>query len=185
MTGDFYKIAVPVLTSYVYEEAKVRNRAPSVLLAGPVTTYANGHFVGYSMFDDIALGEEMIVGLGINSDLRSERVVIDHNEIVQGGNRVVTLTYRLSVQNFGEEDTSVRLMDRLPLVNPAEIRLTVLDDGSTGNELVNAYQHRINEGTMSWDLRVPARSIGEEAAAVEYTVRLEYDRQMGLVSPGQ
>lgn len=185
MTGDFYKIAVPVLTSYVYEEAKVRNRAPSVLLAGPVTTYAGGQFVGNSMFDDIAIGEEILVGLGINSDLRSAREVIDHSEEVQGGNRVVTLTYRLSVENFGEQETSVRLMDRLPLVDPSEIRLTILNDGSSENELVQSFSNKQDDGIMTWNITVPARSIGDEAAAVEYTVRLEYDRQMGLVSTGQ
>lgn len=182
MEGDFYKVATPLLTSFVYEEARVTNDSPSVLLGGQVTTYANGQFVGYSMFDDIAIGEEMIVGLGINSDLRAERVVIDQKEDIQGGNRVVTLTVQLTVQNFGTEATVVRLMDRLPQVDPSLVQLRLLDDGAASSNFVDEDKASNADGILTWNLNVPAKAIGDGAASVTYTYSIAHDRQMSLHS---
>jgi len=182
MEGEFYKVAIPLLTSFVYEEAEVTNTSSSVLLAGQVTTYANGQFVGYSMFDDIAIGEQMIVGLGINSDLRTERVIVDQKESTQGGNRVITLTVRLSVQNFGSEDTIVRLIDRLPQVNPDQVQLQIVDDGAASSNFVDEVEARNEGGILSWYLNVPAKSIADQAASVTYTISIAHDRQMSLFS---
>jgi len=182
MGGEFYKVAIPLLTGFVYEEAEVTNDSSSVLLAGQVTTYANGQFVGYSMFDDIAIGEQMIVGLGINSDLRTERVVVDQKEDIVGGNRVVTLTVQLSVQNFGSEDTVVRLMDRLPQVDPDQVQLQIVDDGAASSNFVDDESARNEDGVLSWNLNVPAKSIADQAASVTYTITIAHDRQMGLFS---
>ena len=180
LEGTFYKVAIPLLTEFVYEEAAVANDSSNVLLSGPVTTYADGQFVGYSMFDDVAMGEQMIVGLGINSDLRSERVVIDQQEDTQGGNQVVTLTVRLTVQNFGNEDTLVRLIDRLPQVDPQQVQLDVVDAGAATSPFVDDPEAVRTDGRIAWNLRVPAKSIADNAASVTYTIRIAHDRQMSL-----
>ncbi|TVQ56841.1 MAG: mucoidy inhibitor MuiA family protein [Phycisphaerales bacterium] len=182
MAGDFYQIAIPVLTSYVYEEAHVTNTSDLVLLGGPVSTYVRGEFVGQSEFDDIAIGEAVTVGLGINSNLRSERELINREERVQGGNRVVELTYRLSIQNFSENATIVRVLDRLPKVDPKEIQLTVVDDGVKSDAGIVNHERRDAEGILRWDLEVPGRAIAKDAAVIEYTIRIEHDRQMTLSS---
>ncbi len=179
LAGEFYKVAIPVLTSYVYEEAVVSNRTGYVLLGGPVATYAGGQFVGHSSFDETAIGENMTVGLGINSLLRSERYVLNQDERVQGGNRVVDITFRLSIQNFGEQPTVIRLKDRLPQVRPNEIKLTIIDDGAN-HEQVRRHTHDQVDGIMIWDVEVPAAATGAEAISVDYTIRLEYDRQMTI-----
>lgn len=180
LEGKFYKVAIPLLTSFVYEEAMVVNESSNVLLSGPVTTYADGQFVGYSMFDDIAMGERMIVGLGINSDLRSERVVIDQQEDIQGGNQIVTLTVQLSVQNFGNKDALVRLIDRLPQVDPQQVQLEIVEDGAASSPFVDDPEAVLTDGRIAWNLRVPAKSIADEAASVTYTIRIAHDRQMSL-----
>ena len=40
LKGDFYRLATPVLTSFVYEEARLTNNSDRVLLAGFVNPYA-------------------------------------------------------------------------------------------------------------------------------------------------
>ncbi len=182
MEGDFYQVAIPVLTSYVYEEAHVTNTSDLVLLGGPVSTYVRGEFVGQSEFEDIAVGEAVTVGLGINSSLRSERELINREERVQGGNRVVELTYRLSVQNFRDAATVVRVLDRLPKVDPDEIQLTVTDDGVKSQSGVLRHECDDAKGILRWDLEVPGRAIAKDAAVIEYTIRIEHDRQLTLTS---
>ena len=67
MKAEFYKLAEPVLTSYVYDEASVVNDGKTVLLAGPVSTYVAGQFVGHGDLPTVAIGESFTIGLGIDS----------------------------------------------------------------------------------------------------------------------
>src|SRR5690606_27767928 len=46
LSGEFYKVATPLLTSYVYNEANVVNDGSMVLLAGAYSAYLDGEFVG-------------------------------------------------------------------------------------------------------------------------------------------
>jgi uncharacterized protein (TIGR02231 family) len=182
LAGEFYQVAIPVLTSYVYREARMENRTDRVLLAGPVSTYVDGQFVGHGSFSDIAIGETMTVGFGVNSMLRSQRALIDQQERVQGGNAVVDLTYRLTLENFSDEASIVRLKDRLPLVKPNEIKLTIVDSGTDNGNGIIDHHYDAAQGIMTWHVNVPAGATGRDAATVEYTIRLEYDRQMAIVS---
>lgn len=179
MAGEFYKLAVPVLTSYVYAESRVTNTSDHVLLAGPVATYAGGQFVGHSELDDLSVGEPARLGFGIDSMLRSDRQLVKQDTRIQGGNRVVDSTYRLTMHNFGTEETIVRLMDRLPKVKPEEIRLVVLEDGATSSNVI-AHEYDEDAGILRWDVLVPARESNPGTVIVEYAIRLEYDRQMIL-----
>ena len=182
MEGDFYKLAIPVLTSYVYDEASTTNRSEHVLLAGPVSTYANGSFVGHSTLSDTTIGEQMKLGFGVNSSFRSDRQLVHQEESVQGGNRVVDVTYRLTIENFSDAPTVIRLLDRLPQVKQNEIKLTILNDGVSGDADVRHHAHDRAEGILRWDVEVPANAIAEHAMVIEYTLRLEYDRQMTIVT---
>ncbi len=114
MKAAFVKIAVPVLTAQIYDEATATNAGTTVLLAGPVTAYSDGAFVGTGELPTTAAGQSFTVGFGIDSSLRTARELVDRTEKTQGGNRIVELTYRLTVENFGAAAANVRLMDRVP-----------------------------------------------------------------------
>ena len=178
MSGNFYKVAIPVLTSYVYEEAAVTNKTEMVLLAGPVATYLAGQFVGHGTIPTVAVGESFTVGFGIDSSLRAARQLVERKENVQGGNRVVEFTYRLALENFGSAPATVRLLDRLPKGKKSDIKLSLIDEGRELSDDA-AYQHADRkQGILRWDIEVPSRAVGPEAKAIEYRFRLEYDKQM-------
>lgn len=171
MPAEFYKVATPVLTEYVYDEASVSNDSKIVLLAGPVAAYAEGRFVGSGDVATIAGGERFIVGFGIDSSLRASRELVEKTDNVQGGNRVVDLTYRLGIDNFGEAAAKVRLLDRLPKARESEIKLTLMNsEGSAEPEK--------KTGILRWDVTVPAAGPGNKALALEYKFRLEHDKQL-------
>ena len=101
-------MAAPVLTGFVYEEAALSNDGQSVLLAGPVSTYVDGQFVGQGFIPSVAVGEKFTVGLGIDSSLRATRELVEKTETTQGGNRVIDFTYHLRLENFsGKRPTYV------------------------------------------------------------------------------
>jgi hypothetical protein len=184
LKGEFYKVAIPVLTSYVYEEANLANDSPLVLLAGPVATYVEGHFVGQSSIPDVAAGEQFRVGFGIDSALRATRELLDRREYVQGGNRVVDFKYKLVIENFGAAAAKLRVLDRLPTSKGNEIKVTLVDGGKGLYSKGPQAEADRKKGLLRWDVEVPAQAAGEGAQATEYQFRLEYDRQMAIVGLG-
>lgn len=183
MKAELWKVAVPVLTGYVYDEASVQNTSGVVLLAGPVTAYSDGAFVGSGELATIAAGERFSVGFGIDSALRASRELVEKTDQVQGGNRVVELTYRLRIENFGEKPAKVKVTDRLPKLGPggpdSDIRLTLLSASPTPAE--GTEQTAMKDGLLRWIEEAPGGASGEKALSMEYKFRLEYDKQMGLV----
>ena len=176
MEGAFYRLAMPVLTHHVYEEARVRNDAGRVLLAGPIAAYREGEFVGHDQMETVTRGQSLTAGLGIDSAFRAARELVNKDDRIQGGNRVAEFTYRLTLENFSEEDGEVRLLDRLPHTDNDGIRVELTN---TSHDLSEAedYQEEREKGLLRWDVTVPGRSVEEEAFTVEYTFTIEHDRQ--------
>ncbi len=183
MPAEFYKMATPVLTEFVYDEASAVNSSTMVLLSGPAATYVEGRFVGSGEVPTVSMGEKFVVGLGIDTSLRASRELVERSESVQGGNRVVDLVYRLGIENFGEGEAKVRLLDRLPKARESEVKLTLTDPGqplSTADA-----QNQKKTGILRWDVGAPAHASGEKAWTMEYRFRLEHDKQMTLAGMGK
>ena len=180
MKAEVYRVAMPVLTSAVYEEASVVNNSKMVLLAGPVSTYIAGQFVGHGDMPTVSIGESFTVGLGIDSSLRARRELVKKNESIQGGNRVVDFTYLLSVENFGPEPAQVRLFDRMPTAKENEVKLALVEPGQKLSEDPRYEQHDRKKGILRWDVKVPAQSIGAKALTLDYQMQMEYDKQLSI-----
>ncbi|HEY4235568.1 MAG TPA: mucoidy inhibitor MuiA family protein [Lacipirellulaceae bacterium] len=181
LKGDFYRLATPVLTSFVYEEARLTNTSDRVFLAGPVATFLGGQFVGRGEIPTVTIGESFCVGLGIDSSLRAERELVNKEERIQGGNRVVDFTYELSLENFSDKPAKVRLLDRLPTVGENDIKVTLVksDDKVSDDELYQKTEHK--DGILRWDVEAPAQAIGPKAKVLRYTMQIEYDKQLSII----
>jgi hypothetical protein len=180
LAGDSYLLATPVLTTLVYKEAEVRNTTKMVLLAGPATTYVNGQFVGHGEIPTVTTGEAFTVGLGIDPTLRASRELLERNDTIQGGNRLVEFVYLISLENFGENVRTVRVMDRVPTGRESDFKLTL---GSSTSELYEGATGQSSErknGILRWDVDVPAGSVGPSAKAFDYRFKLEYDKGMSI-----
>jgi hypothetical protein len=189
MKNTFYKIAVPVLTSYVYDQADLTNNSPVVLLAGPVASYVGGQFVGSGAIDTVAVGQSFTVGFGIDSSLRANRERSEKTETTQGGNRIINFTYRLTIENFGDKPADVRLMDRIPLgketaSKETEVRVAFEEAENVKLSTDKEYlQTERKKNLLRWDAPIPPQK-GSEAFALSYKVRLEYDKNLSLSTTG-
>src|SRR3954469_12719396 len=114
MESKFYHVAVPVLTSYVCREAELANASDKDLLAGPITVYLDGRFVGRGEIPTVARGQSFVVGFGADPQLRARRELADKQDGVQGGNRETKFEYRLVVENFAKEKNPPRALGRVP-----------------------------------------------------------------------
>jgi uncharacterized protein (TIGR02231 family) len=173
-----------VLTSYVYREAELTNTSDEDLLAGPMSVYLDGRFVGQSDIPTVARGQTFVVGFGADPQLRTRRELADKEDDVQGGNRETRFDYRLVVENFTGQAIAVRVLDRLPHAeNGVDIRITL---GETSDPISRDKLYQRQErpmGILRWDIEVPAGAAGEDARLVEYQYTVEYDRQFVVSLP--
>ncbi|MBL9125027.1 MAG: DUF4139 domain-containing protein, partial [Planctomycetaceae bacterium] len=180
LPAHLYKVAVPMLTQYVYDEAAVTNGSELVLLAGPISTYHANQFVGLGEIPTVASGESFTVGLGIDSSLRAKRELATKGETLQGGNRVVDFTYRLEIENFGAQPAQIRLLERMPLAKEADVKLTLVQPGADLSGDSDYLRTERKQGVLRWDLEVAPRAVGPQARRLEYQFRLEYDKQLSI-----
>ncbi len=181
LKAEFYRLATPVLTSSVYEEARPINTSDQVLLAGPASTFLGDEFVGRGEVPTVSVGEQFSVGLGIDSSLRTRRELVDKAERIQGGNRVVDFTYELSIENFGKEPAQVRLLDRMPTAGEADINITLVKSDQPVSENRDYQQNKMEDGLLRWDVEVPAGATGVDRFVLKYTMQIEYDKQLSIV----
>jgi hypothetical protein len=184
MESKFYHVAMPVLTSYVYREAELANSSDKDLLAGPITVYLDGRFVGRGEIPTVARGQSFVVGFGADPQLRARRELADKQDGVQGGNRETKFEYRLVVENFAKEKTLVRVLDRLPHAeNGEDIRVTL---GETSDPISadKLYQRQERpKGILRWEIEAPGQAAGENARLIKYHYKVEYDRQYVVSLP--
>lgn len=180
LKGEFYRLGSPVLTSFVYREARLTNDSDQVLLAGPAATFLGGQFVGRGEVPTVAVGESFTVGLGIDESLRVARELVKKETRVQGGNRIDDFEYRLAIENFGDKPATVRLVDRMPKTAGADIKITLVksDKPVSDDELYQRTDRK--QGLLRWDLESPAASIGAKRTELSYTMQIEYDRQLSI-----
>ncbi len=180
MPSEFYKLAAPVLSSYVYDQATLTNGGKMVLLAGPVASYLNGQFVGGGQVPTVAIGETFNVGFGIDSSLRATRELVEKTETVQAGNKVLNFNYHLTIENFGAKPATVRLTDRMPTSKDNDIKTTIESTSVALSTDASYLQRDRKKGILRWELQVPAQAIDTKASVVDFKLKLEFDRQMSI-----
>jgi Domain of unknown function (DUF4139)/N-terminal domain of unknown function (DUF4140) len=178
MKGDFYKLAVPVLTSYVYNEAQVVNASKQLLLAGPTMSYLDGAFVGAGELPTVAAGESFTAGFGIDSTLRVSRELTDKNETTSGGNKITAFDYVIRIENFGDTAAGVRVLDRIPLASGRDLKVTLVNPSAKPVDDAEAMKKK---GQLRWDVEVKPMSIGNDATKITYGLSIEHDRNLNLV----
>jgi len=181
MAGEFYHVASPVLTSFVYREAEIENSSGHDLLDGPVNVYLDGQFVGRTEMVSVTRGQHFVLGFGADPQLHAKRQLVSRDEESQGGNTLLGFEYRLSIDNYGDQPASVRVMDRIPNFRDGDdVRITM---GEMSEELSDdAAYLRLSRptGILRWDTTVDANASGEEAHVVSYQFNLAFDRNFIL-----
>ncbi len=183
LSSSFYHVATPVLSSYVFREAEIRNESDIDLLGGPVTVYVGSRFVGRAEIPTVAQGESFVVGFGADAQLRSRREMVEKTEGIQGGNKEMKMRYRVTVENYKNEPVNVRLYDRLPHSNRASDVRVSLDTPEIPLSTDPAYtRSERSKGILRWDIEVAAVATGEKAHEITYGFKLDYDRNFALTT---
>ncbi|BBM84787.1 mucoidy inhibitor MuiA family protein [Candidatus Uabimicrobium amorphum] len=176
-----YNVTIPLLSQYVYRKAKITNSYEIALLEGKANIYLNGEFVGHSFVPMTAKGQKFSIGLGIDTQLRASRELLSKKEYVERGNKVVTVAYRLSFENFKESVVPVRIYDRIPKSNE---NLNVIFKSKTELSKETRYQKiSKNYGILRWDLDIPQGENLQTPYNIDYTIQLEFEKGMSIAVP--
>jgi prefoldin subunit 5 len=176
-----YYEAVPLLSSFVYRKTVLTNTSELPLLDGPFSAYLDGEFVGQGSLPLMARGQEMTVGLGVDTQLRCRRDLIDKTDRIAWGSRVQTFTYRLSLENFKKAAVPMRVMDRIPASKTEDLTVS-LDKTGLPLSTDPLYLRDLKPaGILRWDLELAAGAAGAQARQIEYTYQLKFakDKHVG------
>jgi uncharacterized protein (TIGR02231 family) len=180
-----YHVATPVLSGFVYREAEIVNSSAFDMLGGSMSVYLDGAFVGRGELDSVARGQTFVVGLGVDPQVRTRREQIARSERIQGGNELLTFSYRLVVENYKTAPVDVRLQDRVPHADREDSLNVTLGEMSVKLSENPAYLRLERPlGILRWDIEVPASASGEKASVLTYSFTLEHDRNLELAAAG-
>ncbi|MEQ1905135.1 MAG: DUF4139 domain-containing protein [Pirellulaceae bacterium] len=181
LDSNFYHVAIPLLDSYVYREAEVQNGSNFDFLSGPVSVYIDNRFVGRADIPTVAQGETFVLGFGSDAQLRTRRELVKKDDSLRGGNKEVTMSYRILVENYKNKDVTMRVLDRLPHSSRSSDVRVSLSDPSVPLSKDPIYLRREREkNILRWDVDVPGEASGEKAFVITYDYTLDHDRNFAI-----
>ena len=178
--ADFDLVATPLLTDYVYLQAELLNDSDTILLPGQAAMFRNGDFVGRSALPMVTIGEKFTAGFGIDSQVQVARELLDKNTRIQGGNRIDTYNYRMTLSNYTNSVVSLQLLDRLPYTNDSSIKIELVKTEPELSQDSEYLRTARKKGILQWDLQLEQNTVDRKATVVEYSYTMEYDRNMQI-----
>jgi uncharacterized protein (TIGR02231 family) len=178
--ADFYLLATPILTDYVYLQADLINDSDIVLLPGPASMFRNGEFVGKGTLPLVTIGEKFTAGLGIDSPVQVTQELEDKSTRIQGGNQIDTYNYRIALNNYKNTSVKLRLLDRLPYCGDSSIKVELAKTSLPLSEDAEYLRTLKKKGILRCDLELKPNTTAENATIVTYSFTIEYDKNMKL-----
>jgi len=177
LPAKFYVMATPIFTNYVFTESEIENNSFEVLLEGPVETYLDNRFVGRAEISNVFKGQSFVVGFGVDSQVKTKRELVSKTEKVLGGNKELTFTVRISLANFSKSNTELRVLDRIPVADEKENFRVTFDPKNFPLSTDEAYLlYEKPRGILRWDVSLVPETTGAKAKVLEYSYKLEYDK---------
>ena len=128
-------VAAPVVTSGAHLRARATNTVGHTLPAGALHAFhvgANGEeYVGETRIESVAEGAPLKLYLGVDDSVTVKRELVerdtDKGNLLQGGIRRTTLSYRVTIANRTQAQQQVILLDRLPVSRHERIKVKSLE----------------------------------------------------------
>jgi uncharacterized protein (TIGR02231 family) len=162
-------LAVPVLAPEAYLRATILNTSPLLLLPGPARVFHDGQFVGETILETVAAGEEFELQLGVDDQIRVERELRRRStsKAVIGATRTIDIGYEITVQNHRLHRARVSVHDHIPVSTDGDIKVRLREVGPEPAE-------RNDLGELTWDLSLD----GGQTATVRYRFTVEHPAQV-------
>jgi uncharacterized protein (TIGR02231 family) len=176
----FYHVAAPVLTTSVFREAELVNASTRDLLGGQVNVYLDGEFKGRTDISTIAMGRTFTLSFGVDGQLKARRTLVDRRDDVQGGNRQITITAEVVVENYKDQPVKLRIRERIPFMeDTANLRVSAGEMNHPLSADTDYVRYEKSKGILRWDLNIAPGS-ADKSTSLRYAYSLEFDKKLTL-----
>ncbi|MEU4525963.1 DUF4139 domain-containing protein [Amycolatopsis sp. NPDC024027] len=117
LTADLGYVTAPVLAEEAYLRATVENTSEHALRPGRASVFHDAEFVGTTVLEPWAPGEELELALGVDDRIRVERELVwrTASKATLSGQKRREAEYRISVVNHGPREAVVTVLDQAPV----------------------------------------------------------------------
>ena len=152
---DLLVRAAPVADTTAYLEASFKQAEEAPLLAGRVSLYRDGIFVGRGQMAATQKDETVQLGFGADEQVKITRSVVRKNE---GSAGIITSSktdereFRIVMRNGHTSPVKVTIEEQLPIAENSEIQVEMLPSSTQPTQR----DVRDQRGVMAWTTDVPA-----------------------------
>jgi uncharacterized protein (TIGR02231 family) len=169
LDAELDHLAVPVLAPEAYARATVTNTSSLLLLPGPARVFHGPQFVGETVLETVAAGEEFELQLGVDDQIRLERQLRRRStsKAMIGGTRTIDVGYEITVENHRLGQARISVHDHIPLSSDGDIKVRLREaspDPAGQTDL----------GELTWDLSLEAG----QTATIRYRFTVEHPAQV-------
>ena len=169
LDAELDHLAVPVLAPEAYARATVTNTSSLLLLPGPARVFHGPQFVGETVLETVAAGEEFELQLGVDDQIRVERQLRRRStsKAMIGGTRTIDVGYEITVENHRPGEAQISVHDHIPVSSDGDIKVRLREaspDPAGQTDL----------GELTWDLSLEAG----QTATIRYRFTVEHPAQV-------
>ncbi len=167
--------AVPRVDARAFLYAKFALPKAAPYLAGSVSLFRDGTFVGGGRLPQLSPGEEHEMGFGADDRVRVKHAVIEEKRGETGlisAMRTDTRSYRLTIRNLHERPIAFSVRDQLPVAGNQEIKVELV--GRTPPTRKDLDDRR---GVLAWEDRLAP----DEERAIEFAYRMSWPSGKSIV----
>ncbi|MDX3188997.1 DUF4139 domain-containing protein [Streptomyces sp. MN03-5084-2B] len=156
LTAELGYVTAPVLAQEAYLRATVENTSEHALRPGRASVFHDAEFVGTTMLEPWAPGEELELALGVDDRIRIERELVRRtaSKATLSGQKRREAEYRITVGNHGPREAVVTVLDQAPVSRDDTI---TVKDVRTSPEPVETSAL----GEFTWKLTLAPGETGE------------------------
>ncbi len=162
--------SIPLMSPHVFRRAKLMNPAGAPLLAGPVSCFREGAYVGDGRVKRIAGGQSFSQHFGSEGRIRVRKEEIDDHSGAAGTftkDLKLEKAFRITVESVLPDSVSFELVDRIPVSTLPGVEIN-LGDETTADPAVD------EDGIVRWVMTLEASGKREFILHWEATVDPEY-----------
>ena len=159
--------------AFVYAKLALPKGAP--LLAGPISIFRDGTFVGTGRLPQLAPSEEHELGFGADDAVKVKYAVVEEKRGESGlisSAKTDVRSYRISVKNLHERPVALTILDQIPASQNQDIKVEL-----TGKSQPTKRDVEDKRGVMSFESSVAP----DEERVIEFGYKVTWPAAKGIV----
>ncbi len=157
LPAQYEYFAAPIINENVFLTATMKDWEKLQLLPGEANIYYEEAYAGKTTLDPFTIKKELVLSLGIDPNITVSRKQQRNfkSKSFSGNNRILNRAYDLEVKNNKTVAVTIKLMDRIPISQNKEIKVSDVDPMSAS--------HDTKTGLLTWHLNLGSQDAQKES----------------------